>query len=180
MSSENKDRDDTLIPDGVYFGRDESGFYVIRQQDGKTTDCVVLTPLQLDALNSFAKRVPTSGVVAEQAALESAMKFIETDVAGRRCDSPDVSNCVRCNATYLSRQARCMIAAIAAAREQSRIDAERIRELGALLAECHYVLQHETLCRSRDTNYATDCNCWAAEINQRIAAALARGEGRTT
>ena len=44
--------------------------------------------------------------IRDRKSLESSCKFIEEHVATRKCDSPAVSECWRCNSAYLAKRMR--------------------------------------------------------------------------
>ena len=47
--------------------------------------------------------------VKDRAAIESACRFIEQNIAPRKCDSAAVSGCWRCNSAYLAKRVRELI-----------------------------------------------------------------------
>ena len=64
--------------------------------------------------------------VKDKAAIESACRYIEQNIAPRKCDSDAVSNCWRCNSVYLAKRMREILATkqTAPKAEQSSADAE--------------------------------------------------------
>jgi hypothetical protein len=58
----------------------------------------------------------------ERAAIESAIKFVETNIGPRRCDSPAVSDCWHCKTVYLASVLKRLLAAPAGDTQQASGD----------------------------------------------------------
>jgi hypothetical protein len=62
--------------------------------------------------------------IKDRAALESACKFIEQQVAPRKCDNSGVSGCWRCQSVYLAKRMRELLAAYDVPAERTAIPSQ--------------------------------------------------------